>query len=70
MYYFPIVYFFIVVVAIVVVATAAIIILHFSIGCLVIVAEDQWFLWLVSLFNGISTLFRVFNAKAILIEEQ
>ena len=25
---------------------------------------------LVSLFNGISTLFRLFNAKAILIEEQ
>ena len=28
-----------------------------------------WF-GLVSLFNGISTLFRLFNAKAILIEEQ
>ena len=26
--------------------------------------------WLVSLFNGISTLFRLFNAKAILLEEQ
>ena len=25
---------------------------------------------LVSLFNGISTLFRLFNAKAILLEEQ
>ena len=25
--------------------------------------------WLVSLFNGISTLFRLFNAKAILQEE-
>ena len=25
---------------------------------------------LVSLFNGISTLFRLFNAKAILVEEQ
>ena len=24
----------------------------------------------VSLFNGISTLFRLFNAKAILLEEQ
>ena len=29
-----------------------------------------WFLCLVSLFNGISTLFRLFNAKAILLEEQ
>ena len=30
------------------------------------------FIWfgLVSLFNGISTLFRLFNAKAILLEEQ
>ena len=28
-----------------------------------------WF-GLVSLFNGISTLFRLFNAKAILREEQ
>ena len=28
-----------------------------------------WF-YLVSLFNGISTLFRLFNAKAILLEEQ
>ena len=27
-------------------------------------------LGLVSLFNGISTLFRLFNAKAILLEEQ
>ena len=26
--------------------------------------------WLVSLFNGISTLFRLFNAKVILLEEQ
>ena len=26
--------------------------------------------WLVSLFNGISTLFRLFNAKSILLEEQ
>ena len=25
---------------------------------------------LVSLFNGISTLYRLFNAKAILLEEQ
>ena len=25
---------------------------------------------MVSLFNGISTLFRLFNAKAILLEEQ
>ena len=25
---------------------------------------------LISLFNGISTLFRLFNAKAILLEEQ
>ena len=29
----------------------------------------DWF-GLVSLFNGISTLFRLFNAKAILLEEQ
>ena len=28
-----------------------------------------WF-GLVSLFNGISTLFRLFNAKSILLEEQ
>ena len=28
-----------------------------------------WF-GLVSLFNGISTLFKLFNAKAILLEEQ
>ena len=28
-----------------------------------------WF-GLVTLFNGISTLFRLFNAKAILLEEQ
>ena len=26
--------------------------------------------WLVSLFNGVSTLFRLFDAKAILLEEQ
>ena len=33
---------------------------------------EFFFLWfgLVSLFNGISTLFRLFNAKAILLEEQ
>ena len=30
---------------------------------------EVWF-GLVSLFNGISTLFRLFNAKAILLEEQ
>ena len=30
----------------------------------------SFFGWLVSLFNGISTLFRLFNAKAILLEEQ
>ena len=30
---------------------------------------NVWF-GLVSLFNGISTLFRLFNAKAILLEEQ
>ena len=29
-----------------------------------------WMVGLVSLFNGISTLFRLFNAKAILLEEQ
>ena len=28
------------------------------------------FLFFLSLFNGISTLFRLFNAKAILLEEQ
>ena len=34
--------------------------------------EESWRFdgWLVSLFNGISTLFRLFNAKAILLEEQ
>ena len=26
--------------------------------------------WLVSLFNGISTLFKLFNAKVIVLEEQ
>ena len=26
--------------------------------------------WFLSLFNGISTLFRLFNVKAILLEEQ
>ena len=31
--------------------------------------KKVWF-GLVSLFNGISTLFRLFNAKAILLEEQ
>ena len=31
--------------------------------------SNIWF-GLVSLFNGISTLFRLFNAKAILLEEQ
>ena len=31
----------------------------------------EWFWFgLVSLFNGISTLFRLFNAKAILLEGQ
>ena len=29
----------------------------------------NWSLGLVSLFNGISTLLRLFNAKAILLEE-
>ena len=29
-----------------------------------------WLVGLVSLFNGISSLFRLFNAKAILLEEQ
>ena len=28
------------------------------------------YIWLVSLFNGISTHFRLFNAKAILLGEQ
>ena len=34
--------------------------------------EARFWLWfgLVSLFNGISTLFRLFNAKSILLEEQ
>ena len=34
--------------------------------------KNQYLLWfgLVSLFNGISTPFRLFNAKAILLEEQ
>ena len=30
----------------------------------------SWWFGLVSLFNGISTVFRLFNAKAILLEEQ
>ena len=34
-----------------------------------VVLIDDWF-GLVSLFNGISTLFRLFNAKSILLEEQ
>ena len=35
-------------------------------------SDDYWLVWfgLVSLLNGISTLFRLFNAKAILLEEQ
>ena len=33
-------------------------------------AKIQIVLGLVSSFNGISTLFRLFNAKAILLEEQ
>ena len=32
--------------------------------------NPSWLVGLVSLFNGISTLFRLFNAKAILLEEQ
>ena len=32
--------------------------------------EFESLVGLVSLFNGISTLFRLFNAKAILLEEQ
>ena len=34
-----------------------------------ILTIQLWF-GLVSLFNGISTLFRLFNTKAILLEEQ
>ena len=30
---------------------------------------ELWLVGLVSLFNGISTLFRLFNAKAILLEQ-
>ena len=39
--------------------------------CFSILSQHKlvWF-GLVSLFNGISTLFRLFNAKAILLEEQ
>ena len=36
----------------------------------VVVREEIEMSGLVSLFNGISTLFRLFNAKAILLEEQ
>ena len=35
----------------------------------VLMSNLIWF-GLVSLFNGISTLFRLFNAEAILLEEQ
>ena len=39
--------------------------------CWLAILETHFFLFgLVSLFNGISTLFRLFNAKAILPEEQ
>ena len=38
-----------------------------TVGALVMVHKS---LGLVSLFNGISTLFRFFNAEAILLEEQ
>ena len=37
---------------------------------LVYLKQSQHFFGLVSLFNGISTLFMLFNAKAILREEQ
>ena len=37
--------------------------------CVCELSVCDWF-GLVSLFNGISTLFRLFNAKAILLEEQ
>ena len=33
------------------------------------IAKPRWF-GLVSLFNGISTFYRLFNTKAILLEEQ
>ena len=45
-------------------------------GILKILEQSVWLyiqstrFGLVSLFNGISTLFRLFNAKAILLEEQ
>ena len=43
-------------------------------GMVDLIYESNWTVWklfgLVSLFNGISTLFRLFNAKAILLEEQ
>ena len=35
----------------------------------IVIKVVDWF-GLVSLFNGISTLFRLLNAKAILLEEQ
>ena len=40
--------------------------------CVCVCVHVIVFVWfgLVSLFNGISTLFRLFNAKAILLEEQ
>ena len=51
----------------------------FKISCYKIYINDYgdgWFYGMsafvgsVSLFNGISTLFRLFNAKSILLEEQ
>ena len=44
------------------------IITFFEEAFIVYIRNKVWFL--VSLFNGISTLFRLFNAKAILLEEQ
>ena len=41
----------------------------YSVGLLLGTASRIWF-GLVSLFNGIPTLFRLFNAKEILLEEQ
>ena len=48
---------------------SVVVILYLSIYLDQSVCLSVWFS-LVSLFNGISTLFRLFNAKAILLEEQ
>ena len=43
---------------------------HLTLNRTISVWSIAWKFGLVSLFNGISTLFRLFNAKTILLEEQ